>query len=112
RMQPGMKARRHHRKRKHRTRLQVLRAEYAEYCLKAEPPNRAAVRIHPALVSLLILVKKQRQAQPAALALIQSRCTCGDRQSTRLNSSHVSKSYAVLCLKERSKMRLLSSRAL
>src|SRR5437868_7567359 len=31
------------------------------------------------------------------------RCTGGDRKSTRLNSSHVSISYAVFCLKKKKK---------
>src|SRR5437868_9964747 len=32
------------------------------------------------------------------------RCDQGDRKSTRLNSSHVSISYAVFCLKKKKKM--------
>src|SRR5699024_12043924 len=31
------------------------------------------------------------------------RCSCLDRKSTRLNSSHVSISYAVFCLKQRTR---------
>src|SRR5699024_11412383 len=33
------------------------------------------------------------------------RCTSGDRKSTRLNSSHVSISYAVFCLKKKTNQR-------
>src|SRR5256885_8410171 len=35
-------------------------------------------------------------------ALRQSREICGDRKSTRLNSSHLVISYAVFCLKKKS----------
>src|SRR5690242_20866367 len=31
----------------------------------------------------------------------QQDCVCGDRKSTRLNSSHMSISYAVFCLKKK-----------
>src|SRR5699024_12155292 len=38
---------------------------------------------------------------PVGNAAIESReVVCGDRKSTRLNSSHVSNSYAVFCLKK------------
>src|SRR5437868_9799734 len=36
-------------------------------------------------------------------AVISGRCTYPDRKSTRLNSSHVSISYAVFCLKKKKK---------
>src|SRR5207249_12001554 len=39
-----------------------------------------------------------------------TRCTGSDRKSTRLNSSHVSISYAVFCLKKKNK--ILGSRVL
>src|SRR5438067_5454688 len=41
-----------------------------------------------------------------AFALVRS-LTLGDRKSTRLNSSHVSISYAVFCLKKKKNKRLL-----
>src|SRR5690606_41583841 len=34
------------------------------------------------------------------------RCWCGDRKSTRLNSSHVKISYAVFCLKKKKTRRI------
>src|SRR5438067_12971432 len=37
------------------------------------------------------------------LALPSRRCSTSDRKSTRLNSSHVSISYAVFCLKKKKK---------
>src|SRR5690606_40286259 len=48
---------------------------------------------HPLLEHLRDL-RRRHQAAPSAL---------GDRKSTRLNSSHVQISYAVLCLKKKNK---------
>src|SRR5436190_22158345 len=42
--------------------------------------------------------KKQEQAQPQEWSH-----SCGDRKSTRLNSSHTVISYAVFCLKKKKK---------
>src|SRR3989454_2221324 len=36
--------------------------------------------------------------------------TCGDRKSTRLNSSHLVISYAVFCLKKKKKQKTISNR--
>src|SRR3712207_8940910 len=35
-----------------------------------------------------------------------TRCVVGDRKSTRLNSSHANISYAVFCLKKKTKLKL------
>src|SRR5690242_21599194 len=40
---------------------------------------------------------------PAAVAEMSTNRPCGDRKSTRLNSSHMSISYAVFCLKKKKK---------
>src|SRR5271167_5192115 len=48
----------------------------------------------------------QRQLRPrrrVAIRLCEHRAVPGDRKSTRLNSSHVSTSYAVFCLKKKNK---------
>src|SRR5207253_7366748 len=37
----------------------------------------------------------------AATAGLAASCSCSDRKSTRLNSSHVAISYAVFCLKKK-----------
>src|SRR5207249_8448023 len=37
----------------------------------------------------------------SAVAVLIIACPCADRKSTRLNSSHVSISYAVFCLKKK-----------
>src|SRR3712207_9000465 len=42
----------------------------------------------------------------AASAWLDEQCTCQDRKSTRLNSSHANISYAVFCLKKKKKMLL------
>src|SRR5438477_9639120 len=43
------------------------------------------------------------RAGGAGLADLSSRASRGDRKSTRLNSSHMSISYAVFCLKKKKK---------
>src|SRR5699024_12000281 len=45
---------------------------------------------------LPVVPKRARRTHPALQTLIE-----GDRKSTRLNSSHVSISYAVFCLKKK-----------
>src|SRR5438477_4553496 len=42
-------------------------------------------------------------ADPALLLVQRHRSAVGDRKSTRLNSSHMSISYAVFCLKKKTK---------
>src|SRR5690625_5900238 len=39
--------------------------------------------------------------RPAPLRPVRAAPRCGDRKSTRLNSSHVAISYAVFCLKKK-----------
>src|SRR5207249_12316636 len=49
------------------------------------------------------------RARPSASARAGAPATCGrcrDRKSTRLNSSHVSISYAVFCLKKKKKKKI------
>src|SRR5438067_6120670 len=45
----------------------------------------------------------QDVGEPVALRVVQRRQVREDRKSTRLNSSHVSISYAVFCLKKKNK---------
>src|SRR5690349_23801068 len=47
------------------------------------------------------------RACPTATAAPSARTTARDRKSTRLNSSHVEISYAVFCLKKKSKQRVI-----
>src|SRR3712207_8010271 len=57
---------------------------------------------HPLLPLLLLLQQLPLARDVAAIAF------CGDRKSTRLNSSHANISYAVFCLKK--KISLLHAR--
>src|SRR5699024_11480225 len=58
--------------------------------------------LHDALpILLLSRSSKARTSRPWTSAL--RRCRMQDRKSTRLNSSHVSISYAVFCLKKKKK---------
>src|SRR5690242_21191543 len=47
--------------------------------------------------------KRQEQRKAEAPLRSQTRPLVGDRKSTRLNSSHMSISYAVFCLKKKKK---------
>src|SRR5438067_10652695 len=47
-----------------------------------------------------------RQALSRSTIVVGSPPNCGDRKSTRLNSSHVSISYAVFCLKKKKKKKI------
>src|SRR5256885_6966085 len=44
---------------------------------------------------------------PRSRSSRSSRCSAGDRKSTRLNSSHLVISYAVFCLKKKKKQQML-----
>src|SRR2546427_5772660 len=48
------------------------------------------------------------QLQAAAVGLDGAQLLVGDRKSTRLNSSHSQKSYAVFCLKKKKTARIWS----
>src|SRR5260364_84668 len=45
--------------------------------------------------------RRKRPTSGAQCVLCAARCGCGDRKSTRLNSSHQIISYAVFCLKKK-----------
>src|SRR5699024_12678507 len=64
---------------------------------------RAAERteISPAARDLSAVVHSRRPTREASASMSQDRLHLQDRKSTRLNSSHVSISYAVLCLKKK-----------
>src|SRR3989442_16039549 len=76
--------------------LALARTEL-EQVIKAAPDNFAAYR-------KLALVYRDLGDKPAALKACET-----DRKSTRLNSSHVRISYAVFCLKKKSRGDRLSS---
>src|SRR5690242_21031973 len=69
----------------------------------AAPHQQVAVQLHPANVCL----RQQAGGQFRAFAA-QARHL--DRKSTRLNSSHMSISYAVFCLKKKKKKERTSQR--
>src|SRR5690625_5781917 len=62
---------------------------------------------HGAIAEARIILVKGRREQLAVVATLteagQAQLASGDRKSTRLNSSHVAISYAVFCLKTKSK---------
>src|SRR5699024_12766799 len=67
--------------------------------LNAAPPRRARRdRAARRRASGRTPFLRSARAAPRAIA---ARSTCPDRKSTRLNSSHVSISYAVFCLKKK-----------
>src|SRR5437773_6235387 len=49
------------------------------------------------------LVRSHDAPEPYSLADYRARVRLGDRKSTRLNSSHITISYAVFCLKKKKK---------
>src|SRR4051812_50009428 len=58
------------------------------------------------MVELKIITKQQADAavaEPIKLHIKKPKTDCADRKSTRLNSSHMSISYAVFCLKKKKK---------
>src|SRR5437868_8904094 len=55
-------------------------------------------------------VRPIRKDAPLVVAESHRRCDATDRKSTRLNSSHVSTSYAVFCLKKKTSNRFLKER--
>src|SRR5215469_18126992 len=60
---------------------------------------------HPAILAALRSSSRFRRRVPASgwctCSTTARPLTCGDRKSTRLNSSHVEISYAVFCLKKK-----------
>src|SRR5207249_11437808 len=67
----------------------------AQPATKAIPRNPAAATDRCRMPDLLFHEFKDQRG--AGIALVAG-CASGDRKSTRLNSSHVSISYAVFCL--------------
>src|SRR5437868_10665755 len=65
------------------------------------PPQHWRLVDHDA--TLLRVASRTRDANVATIAA--ERFDLSDRKSTRLNSSHVSISYAVFCLKKKKKMK-------
>src|SRR5690348_17799365 len=63
----------------------------------------AVERADPGFKKLLAKVGSAIHEDPFAGAFRQDRCPETDRKSTRLNSSHPSISYAVFCLKKKTK---------
>src|SRR5207249_9829190 len=69
------------------------------------PPEIYTLSLHDALPisrSEIAPTTRSRSAKPSADGPSRLR-SVGDRKSTRLNSSHVSISYAVFCLKKKKK---------
>src|SRR5438477_3751423 len=48
------------------------------------------------------------RSDPRRLGILSNLRHCKDRKSTRLNSSHMSISYAVFCLKKKTRLNLLT----
>src|SRR5690242_21465013 len=80
--------------------------------ISQELPEREAVRAAPLEAALAVdplevpdqvhpEVAARRQRRPAAPARVVGLALLLDRKSTRLNSSHMSISYAVFCLKKK-----------
>src|SRR3712207_7036201 len=59
-------------------------------------PNPPPRPLRPSVMESWLPLQSHRQLQP-----LQDECPCGDRKSTRLNSSHANISYAVFCLKKK-----------
>src|SRR5699024_12709295 len=70
--------------------------QMAQICARIAAADRTvALRVYRAVVALIFFVFQIDNARPC----IEMSMT--DRKSTRLNSSHVSISYAVFCLKKK-----------
>src|SRR5699024_11490116 len=80
-------------------RSQETRAELAQLSAEVVEPQGWHVRLCPALAKGRAGVALYSRREPDAVRV-------GDRKSTRLNSSHVSSSYAVFCLKKKRKKEL------
>src|SRR5438067_9944433 len=82
--------------------LRVVRSHAPFFFIAAAPTAIYTLSLHDALPDLV-------DAEPPAFAALDHRRRAArdraprrDRKSTRLNSSHVSTSYAVFCLKKKS----------
>src|SRR5690242_21393157 len=74
------------------------------------PPRSTLFPYNDALPILLIAMLGSVTVLPALLSLAGDKVEFGrDRKSTRLNSSHMSISYAVFCLKKKKKQHYLFS---
>src|SRR5690625_6968604 len=59
----------------------------------------------PAFAQVMDQIGRERGWPPMTKAQFEASCSLhGDRKSTRLNSSHVAISYAVFCLKKKTKL--------
>src|SRR5690242_21111092 len=80
---------------KRRRRAEAVRLEDLRHLPDGQPFRKCdGDHIHVAARDLVDYVKRRHRAVEAVLA---------DRKSTRLNSSHMSISYAVFCLKKKKK---------
>src|SRR5437868_15115209 len=79
------------------------------FFLLIRPPPRSTLFPYTTLFRSPGLAKREPGIHRVTYAVAQwipgSPC-CGDRKSTRLNSSHVSISYAVFCLKKKKKRKI------
>src|SRR5690606_40057378 len=81
-----------------------LRQDYDIHLGVSQEPEQMLIQYRGTalIMQYLALDKDIRQEERSTKASIhdQKQC-CGDRKSTRLNSSHVKISYAVFCLKKK-----------
>src|SRR5699024_12389903 len=75
----------------------TLFRSYSPECPRTakEPPQTHSSRLYRIPTSVIAFLR--RSALTGSIS-VRGRLKCGDRKSTRLNSSHVSSSYAVYCL--------------
>src|SRR6266571_2184213 len=64
----------------------------------------AAIEAEAELWSAYLTALADREVSGAVLSELHQALAAADRQSTRLNSSHMSTSYAVFCLKKKKKV--------
>src|SRR5699024_11707217 len=66
-------------------------------------PERFKETVTHCIALIVILIGLQMALEIESLVMVLTSLIIGDRKSTRLNSSHVSISYAVFCLKKKKK---------
>src|SRR5699024_12179266 len=89
-----------------RTTTRLIDSDFVKYAswFPSEFTSRAEVAVSPLVEAVKRVALVADRHTPLRLALAEGEVVLeADRKSTRLNSSHVSISYAVFCLKKKKK---------
>src|SRR5207253_10560286 len=78
------------------------------FLIETGTPDISTLSLHDALPICAITAWTRSRPATSCSSVGRRGTGCGDRKSTRLNSSHVAISYAVFCLKKKKRETLLS----